>query len=338
MTEGFRWGIAGYGWVARDYVGPAMQAAGHRLTAIADPSETARMAATGADIAAFEDFADVIAAGNIDALYVATPNHLHAAPAIAAMEAGIPVLCEKPMAAQLTDAERIADTARHTGTLYGTAFDQRHHPAHRRLAALIADGAIGRPIAVRIVYACWVDPLFAPGDPQAENWRMAEEKAGGGAVIDLALHGLDLAQMLLDDPLDRLAIMLQRRIHDYAVDDGGILTGRTRQGALVSAHVAYNCPENLPRRRLEVLGENGLLTAIDTMGQTAGGTLTLQKRDRAAQPVSFDTQGSPFAAQLAAFADAVEGRPHDFSCARDIALMRLFDAAHKTAQEDTHTC
>ena len=335
MARPFRWGIAGFGWVARDFALPAMHAEGHVLAAIADPSDSARTAAADLGVRAHRDHAALLAQGGIDALYVATPNHLHAGPAVAALDAGIPVLCEKPMAATVADAERIARAAQNSGTLYGTAFDQRHHPAHRRMATMIGEGAIGRPIAVRIVYACWVDPLFAPGKGgAADNWRISAAKAGGGAVIDLALHGLDLAQMLLGEPFEQLSIMLQRRIHDYPVDDGGMLSGRTTAGTLLSAHVAYNCPETLPRRRLEILGEGGLLTATNTMGQTAGGTLTLQTDGAAPQPVAFDTARSPFAAQIAAFANAASGAPHEFSAARDIALMRLFDHAHGEA----HRC
>ncbi|MGB3739702.1 MAG: Gfo/Idh/MocA family oxidoreductase [Pontixanthobacter sp.] len=326
-----RWGIIGFGWVARDFVAPAMLAEGHRIAAIADPSIDAQTAGKALGARVFPAYADMLADGGFDAVYIATPNHLHAEACIAALEAGIPVLCEKPMAASLTDAERMADAVRRTGTLYGTAFDQRHHPAHRRLTDTILAGTIGRVVAMRLVYACWVDPHFAP-NADHDNWRIAPDKAGGGAVIDLALHGLDLTQMLVGERFDTLSIMLQRRLHDYAVDDGGMLTARTPSGILLNAHTAYNCAETLPRRRLEILGETGLLTATDTMGQTAGGTLTLQEADSAPRAVPFDDVRSPFAAQIAAFADATNGQVHDFDVDRDLALMRLFDAAHEEAR------
>ena len=326
-----RWGIAGYGWVARDYVAPAMAAEGHTLAAIADPDPAIRARAAGQGVAPYETAEAMLRDARLDAVYVATPNHLHAMPAIAALEAGVPVLCEKPMAATLADAERMAAAARATGTLYATAFDQRHHPAHRALRTAIADGVVGTVTAVRIVYACWVDPRFAPAQGH-DNWRIAADKAGGGAVIDLALHGLDLAQFLLDEPLDALAIMLQRRVHDYAVDDGGVCIGRTASQALFSSHVAYNCPETLPRRRLEVVGDAGLITATNTMGQTAGGVLSLDT-GAGERIMAFDAERSPFAAQVAAFAQAVRGGAHGFDAAADLRLMRLFDAAHEKARQ-----
>ncbi|MCG5431789.1 Gfo/Idh/MocA family oxidoreductase [Mycobacterium sp. MYCO198283] len=326
---GTRWGIAGFGWVARDYMAPAIAAAGGTLVAVADPSPRARAAAEAAGIAAYDDAGAMLARGDVDLLYVATPNNAHLPPVLAACAAGVPVLCEKPMAATLADAEAIAAAVTDANVLYGTAFDQRHHPAHRRLAELIADGAVGRPLAVRIVYACWVGAQWSADGSERPNWRVDPTAAGGGAVIDLALHGLDLTQLLVGQPLQRLHIDVQQRLHSYPVDDGGVLSGRTTTGVLVSSHVAYNCCEQLPRRRLEVLGESGLLTAVDTMGQTAGGTLTLT-RDDGADLIGFG-DASPFTAQAAAFQRAAAGEPHDFSITRDLDLMRLFDRAYKEA-------
>ena len=326
------WGLVGYGWVARDHMHPALLAAGHKVAGIADPSEEAQAAARARGAIVYPDLDALL--GRARAIYVATPNHRHAEPVARALAAGIPVLCEKPMAADLSDAETIARAARSTGTLYGTAFDQRHHPAHRKLKALIADGLIGRVAAVRIVYACWVGPDWTPpsADGTGPNWRADPKSAGGGATIDLALHGLDLAQMLLGEELARLQILLQNRVHAYDVDDGGVLIGRFRSGALLQAHVSYNCPEQVPRRRLEILGEHGLLTATDTMGQSAGGRLMHHcGRSGVDRPIAFDGAASPFERQAVAFADAVAGRPHDFSATRDLKLMRLFDAAHREA-------
>ena len=326
-----RWGIAGFGWVARDYMYPAIEAAGGTVVAVADPSPVAQASAESASIVAYDDAATMLGGTECDILYVATPNNLHASAVRAAAAAGVPVLCEKPMAATLADAEAMFAAVEASGVLYGTAFDQRRHPAHVAMRDRIASGAIGTPTAVRIIYACWVDPLWSTGT--GGNWRADPQAAGGGAVIDLALHGLDLAEMLLDEPAETLSITLQRRIHDYPVDDGGMLVGRTAAGTLVSLHVAYNHPEALPRRRLEVVGDAGMLAATDTMGQSAGGRLTLVRGDTGeATPVPFDETLSPFTAQARAFAAAVAGEPHDYSAARDIRLMRVFDAAYAEAR------
>ena len=284
----------------------------------------------------------MLAAERVDALYVATPNHLHLEPVRAAAAAGVAVLCEKPMAADLADADAMGAAVREGGIVFGVAFDQRRHPAHAALRGALASGSIGRPAAVRIAYCCWVDPLWRPpaGAGQAEaspaevaNWRADPRAAGGGAVVDLAPHGLDLAEFLLGEPVERLHMTLQRRVHDYPVEDGGLVGGVTRSGVLVSLHVAYNCPEALPRRRLEVLGEHGQLCALDTMGQTAGGRAErVCGRSGERTPLPFDAALSPFVAQARAFAAAVRGEAHDYSLDRDLDLARRFDAAYQEAR------
>ncbi len=101
-------------------------------------------------------------------------------------------------------------------------------------------GALGTVTAIRIAYCCWVGADF-----QGDNWRIDPARAGGGALIDLAPHGLDLASFLLDDRLVDIAAMGQSQVHAYAVEDGALLIARTARGVLVQLHVAYNCPETL---------------------------------------------------------------------------------------------
>ena len=328
-----RWGIVGFGWVAQDYMAPAIREAGDRLVAVADPDPASRGVAQAAGMRAHAEAAALFADPEIEAVYVATPNHLHVDAVLAAMTAGKAVLCEKPMAATLDEAERMGAFCRNSPVLYGTAFDQRHHPAHRALAAVIRDGAIGRPSAVRIVYACWVGTGWSAGAAR-ENWRIDAAKAGGGALIDLAPHGLDLVEFLLGEPLEGVAAYTQTRIQDYAVDDGAVIVGATGSGVLASLHVAYNCPEALPRRRLEIVGADGMLVAEDTMGQVAGGTV--RRIDGASgehTPLVVPDSGvSPFTAQVRAFSAALRsGDRGAFSVERDLHTMRLVHQAYASA-------
>jgi predicted dehydrogenase len=242
----------------------------------------------------------------------------------------VPVLCEKPLAADVSDAEAIVAAC--GDGLAGTAFDQRFHPAHRRIAEIVAGGELGTVTAVRIVYACWLPPDWSPDGSAHDNWRVDPARAGGGALVDLAPHGIDLVGALLGgDDLDTLAVVLQRRVHAYPVDDGAVLAGRTAGGVVFSGHVAFNTPDAFPRRRLEVVGTRAQLVAEDTMGQTAGGRLT--RVDAAgATDVPFDTATSPFAGQLAAFSAAVAGTADwPWPLERDLRLHRLLHTAMSAA-------
>jgi 1,5-anhydro-D-fructose reductase (1,5-anhydro-D-mannitol-forming) len=325
------WGIAGCGWVARDYVAPAIQASANgRLAALFDPDPVSRHRAQAVfDVPAHDSLAAFLATPGLGAVYVAAPNHAHRALVEAAAAAGLPVLCEKPMATTMEDAQAMVDACARAGVRYATAFDQRFHAAHRTLAGMIAEGQLGAVTAIRIVYACWL-----PADWAGDNWRIDPRRAGGGALMDLAPHGLDLAAYLLNEPLIDVAAMGQARVHHYQVEDGALLMARSRSGAMVQMHVAYNCPETLPRRRLEVIGTAGQAIATDTMGQTAGGRLEfIDAATGVAAPVMVpDADRSPFLNQIEVFAEANVGDGcFPFPPEGDLATMALLLKAQAMA-------
>jgi predicted dehydrogenase len=330
MGDAVGWGIVGYGWVARDYMAPGIRAAGHRLVAICDTGAESRTAAEREGARAHADLAGLLAEPEVEAIYVATPNHLHREAVAAIAASGKAVLCEKPMAAHLADAEAMAAAVAQSGIFYGTAFDQRHHPGHRAMRAAIQAGRLGTLTTIRIVYACWLDRAWTSLAGQ-DNWRIDPAKAGGGALMDLAPHGIDLVDFLAGEPIADIVAMTQARAQDYAVDDGALLVGRTGGGVLASLHVAYNCPDALPRRRLEVVGTKGLLTAIDTMGQVAGGSVTFTDGTSGiTETIAFDGEASPFTEQVRAFGSALR-RPDEraaYSAERDLHTMRLLAKAY----------
>lgn len=324
---GVGWGLVGCGWVARDHVLPGLLAVpGAHLVAVHDRDPQAAARLVGAPLVSAD--LDALLRAGPDAVYVATPNHTHAGVVAAVAAAGVPVLCEKPLAADVAGARELV---RAVGDgVAGIAFDQRFHPAHRQIAELVGAGELGTVTAVRITYGCWLPPGWSPDGRAHDNWRVDPTRAGGGAVVDLAPHGIDLLGVLLGgDDLVRLDVTVQRRVHDYPVDDGGVLAGRTAGGVLYGAHVSFNTADALPRRRLAVVGTRAQIIAVDTMGQTPGGTLTrLDARTGAALDIPFDTITSPFTAQLAAFSAAVTGAAEwAYPVHRDLVLHELLHAA-----------
>ncbi len=331
-----RWGIVGCGWVARDYVAPAMTGSAARLVAVCDPDPSARRRITsgdGTEPARHADLAGFLATPGLEAVYVATPNDLHRPVVEAAAHAGMHVLCEKPMATTLADAEAMVAVCQENRVRYATAFDQRFQARHRRLRELVSAGRLGEITAVRVHYACWTPADWSPPTTEGthDNWRVDPARAGGGAFIDLAPHGLDLAQVLLGEPLVEAKCLLQRRVFDYAVDDGAALVGRFRSGALLLMNVAYNCPDRFPRRTLELIGTRAMAIAQDTMGQTPGGSLKLVDAASGATelvtvPAAEDV--SPFAAGIASFSSCLRsGEPFPYPPEHDLHTMRLLVTA-----------
>lgn len=335
MTDAVGWGVVGCGWLMREHLSPALlEADGVDVVALCDPDPRALAAVAARHPAAraVPDLDTLLATPGLDAVYVATPNDRHRVVVEAAAAAGTAVLCEKPMATTLADAEAMVAACAAAGVRYGTAFDQRFHAAHLRLRDVVAQGVLGTVTQVRIVYQCWLPPAWRADPLMRDNWRADPVQAGGGALVDLAPHGLDLAAVLLGEPLVDVVALQQRRVHDYPVDDGAALVARSAAGVLVSLAVAYNTPETLPRRRLEVVGTGGMAVATDTMGQTAGGNLALTAATTGtvrAEPLVADR--SPFTSQIEAFSAAVRG--HDgfpFAPEGDLRTMRLLDTARRT--------
>ncbi|MCP9236938.1 Gfo/Idh/MocA family protein [Lewinella sp. JB7] len=334
MVKPLRIGIIGLGWVARDYMSPAIAEAGDRvrLTAVVSLDDEG-FVGLDPDVQRFHRLDD-LSAELVDAVYIATPNHLHRPQAIACLDRGIHVLCEKPLALSYAEACEMRDAALRNGRLLVTAFDQRHHPAHRAMRERIRAGAIGTPTQARIDYACWL-----PAGWSADNWRIDRTRAGGGAVIDLAPHGLDLLEWLLEDEVRDVHCFLQRAVHDYPVDDGGVLSVRFRGGTLAALTVGYNRPETLPRRRLEVTGTAGTLLAENTMGQDAGGRLRfIDATDGRVDTISFSPTEGPFRHQLLDFVDRIHSAPGDCRDL-DVALrhVELLERALTRATDPTHS-
>ena len=329
MSGPVRWGLIGGGWLGRAFAAPAIRASrGGELVAVCDPSEEARRAVAAPWSG--ESAEQLLDRPEVEAVYIATPNHLHAGAAIAATHAGKHVLCEKPMALCADDAQRMVEACRDAGVQYATAFDQRWHGGHRRLAEVVAQGGLGRVTLVRVHYACWTGPDWAPGRWAHDNWRVDPARAGGGAMIDLAPHGLDLAQTLLGERITALHCLMQTAVHEVAVDDGAVLIGRTDAGTLVNLSVAYNCPDPLPRRRLELVSTRATAIAVDTMGQDPGGRIELvDAASGVSRRLDFSSlDRSPFLNQVEAFNRAVRGEePWPFDQWRDVHTQRLLDRA-----------
>ena len=157
----------------------------------------------------------------VDVFYNLGPNHLHAEPSIAALEAGTPVFCEKPLAPTLDEAEAMRNAASEAGVPAGCAFNYRFVPAIQYAKELIDSGELGEIRHVRGQYL--QDWLVDPDAPWA--WRMDAELAGSGALGDLGAHTVDLARFLVGEQageIERVSGQLQTFVDERPVytDDG----------------------------------------------------------------------------------------------------------------------
>jgi predicted dehydrogenase len=186
-TAGPRWGIISTANIARGAFLPALRAAGGVAAAVAgrDAERARQWAAEHGVERAITGYQNLIEDPDVDALYLALPNSLHAEWTIAALRAGKPVLCEKPLCGTLADTERVLAVARETGTLLWEAFVFPFSEHMDRIRALVDDGAIGE---LREVQSDFHFQISRP-----DNIRLLADLEGG-ALLDVGCYPVRLAQ------------------------------------------------------------------------------------------------------------------------------------------------
>lgn len=193
-TSPFTWGIIGTGAIAAFFAADLGLIAGARLGAVHSRSlgKARAFASRFGDGSAYDDLDAFLADPSLDAVYIATPNNLHAPQALAAIAAGKPVLIEKPIALSAADAEAIAAAASARGVFAMEAMWSRFLPAVSALRRHLASGRIGKVRRLRADLS-----YFHPQEPGS---RFFEPRLGGGAALDLGVYPISLALHLLGRP------------------------------------------------------------------------------------------------------------------------------------------
>jgi predicted dehydrogenase len=283
MTNKIRWGVIGSGGIARRRTIPEglLPAANAQLIAICDidPRTNAEVARQFG-VTAFSSLEELLQA-EIDAVYVATPAYLHTEQACRAAEAGKHVFCEKPLGLSVAEAERILGTCEKARVKLGTAFMMRYQSQHQAAQRLIQEGKLGKPVYARAQLSCWYPPV--PG-----AWRQDPKLGGGGSLIDMGGHCLDLLEMFFG-PANAVTCMVQRSVHPYPSEDSAVALVRFENGALATVDTFFCIPDNSSKNRFEIYGSLGSILAQGTIGQGEAGEMTafLEAKD-----LAYDAQQS----------------------------------------------
>jgi predicted dehydrogenase len=193
MSRALRFGVLGAGQISR-LACPEINRHPHaRVVAVSDPhaGRLAELSALLGGVRAVADPAGLLSDPELDAIYIATPNALHARFALEALDAGKHVLIEKPFTTNVADAEAVLSRAERMGKLVSVGMNQRFVPDCQRVAALARGGELGRVYQAK---AFW---FRRSGIPKLGSWFCNRALAGGGALYDIGAHLLDLALFAL---------------------------------------------------------------------------------------------------------------------------------------------
>jgi predicted dehydrogenase len=278
---------------------------------------------------------EVIAREDVDALDICMPPYLHAPIAIAAAEAGKHVLVEKPMAMTVAQAREMAAASEANGTVLMVGQNQRFMAAHRQVKALLDEGTIGRPLAVRIDCNQFVKHMYPPG-----NWIFSKEKSGGGMIMQTAVHKLDLLRYFFGEV---------RRVSNFQANTG--LNGPYDTEDLVSfllefesgligqafyLFAAHKVPIPTATNELTIInGEKGLIHNVlgwhvySTDVEKYSGGLT--RLDMPPEPY-----GHSVAAEVRHFLECIQSGADPLTSGRDnLGTMAIMAALYKAAETGT---
>ena len=190
-----RIGIIGCGGISRAHVGGYSKAGGAVIAAVADVSEAARgKAAADTGATAYADWRELMDSEDLDAVSVCTPPSSHREIALGCIDAGLAVLCEKPLADTLEAAREVAQAAEASEKPFMVAFKFRFHPGVERAKQLIDSGELGTPVLLRTMAAGYVD--------MSDRWFSRRAIAGGGVALDNGVHLLDTARYVAGEITD----------------------------------------------------------------------------------------------------------------------------------------
>ena len=323
MPGKIRWALIGCGDIAEKATAPAINA---------DPNSVLH-AVVRRSREKVQDFAarhksrtfhcqieDALRDPEVDAVYVATPVALHKEQTIAACNAGKHVLCEKPMAMNAAECADMVRAARANGVTLGVSYYRRLYPKVVRVKELLAQGVIGKPQVVRIDLRGWYAP--APDDPK--RWRISKAESGGGVLMDVGSHRLDIICYLLGEP-QRVCGLTDRLVMKYDVPDTETLLCRMQSGV----HVECSCYWNMPfgADEMEVHGTEGALIATPFDGDVLR-VRTKNGEEEIATPKA-DNVHLPLIASFAARVGS--GQPPEFDGTDGLQATRIIDGCYRSA-------
>lgn len=198
----------------------------------------------------------------IEAVSIVTPNHVHHAPAIAAMEAGFHVVCDKPLTCTDEEAAELVATRQRTGRVFAVTYNYTGYPMVRQAREMVSSGDIGRirKVIVEYLQGWLASPLEQSGQKQAA-WRTDPARAGaGGAMGDIGSHAHNIVRYVTGLGIDAFCADVRTHVDGRAIDDDTTVLLRFENGASGSLTASQVCPGCRNGLTLRVFGETGALT------------------------------------------------------------------------------
>ncbi|MFA6177237.1 MAG: Gfo/Idh/MocA family oxidoreductase [Phycisphaerae bacterium] len=268
MDKKIRWGVIGSGGIARRRTIPeGIVAAGNaELVSVYDINAKANVEVAKQFDASAVGSIDELLASDIQAVYIATPANMHYEQVLACAKAKKHILCEKPLGMTVKETQKMIEVCKKAKVQLGTAFMMRFLAQHQAAEQMIKDGKLGKPVYGRAQLSCWYPPMKGA-------WRQDPRQGGGGSLMDMGGHCIDLLEMFFG-PVKAVSCFIRNSVHKYKSEDSAVAMLEFRNGAIGTVDTFFCIPDNSSKNILELYGSNGSIIAKGTIGQGNAGEMT----------------------------------------------------------------
>ena len=262
-----KWGVIGSGGIARRRTIPEgiMHADHAILESVYDiNTETNATVAKEFNVKAVNSIQELINSG-VDAVYIATPVNIHFDHVISCARGKKHVLCEKPLGMTTAETEKMISVCREAGVMLGTSFMMRFLAQHQAALQMIRDGKLGKPLYGRAQLSCWYPPIQGA-------WRQDPSTGGGGSLMDMGSHCIDLLEMFFGK-IKSVSCFINNSVHSYKAEDSAVVSILFENGAMGTVDTYFCIPDNSSKNILELYGSKGSILAKGTIGQGSAGEM-----------------------------------------------------------------
>ncbi len=337
-----RWGVLGAGGIADRRTLPGMmQAENAELIAVMEINmELAeKLRAKYNAKRAYTSDEELLRDSEIDAVYIASPVVLHARQAKMAADMGKQILLEKPLAMTADEAQDVVDYCTGKGVLIAAGLMMRYGAYVQAMKQAIADGKIGQVVSADAMFTCWYPDM--PG-----AWRQQKKHSGGGALMDMGVHCIDLIQYVLGSKVRQVAALHDTQTFKYEVEDASALLLRLENGAICTVQSNFNIPDEAAKWRLEFFGTQGRMLGDTVIGQVDGGSVDAmflngmkgydaQQDSKETDTTDLDVEfGNMYTREIVSFGESVlNGKPLTVPAQDAVDVQRVIEAAYVSNNE-----
>ncbi len=267
MMKKIKWGVIGSGGIARRRTIPEgiVKAEHSELMAVYDLNREVNLQVARDFNAKTVNSIDDLVNTDIDAVYIASPANLHLDQAITCARKKKHILCEKPLGMTVSEAEKMAGICNEEGVLLGVGLMMRFVAQHQEALKMINEGKLGKPVYGRAQLSCWYPPIEGA-------WRQDPKTGGGGSLMDMGSHCIDLLEMFFGK-VTKVVCFINNNVHPYKSEDSAVVSLFFQNGALGTVDTYFCIPDNSSKNILELYGSQGSILAKGTIGQSPAGEM-----------------------------------------------------------------